>query len=82
MGVGYFLLSRYITPLRSRTGVYTHAEFLELRYNASMRVLSTILQTLYRMVAMALVVYFLATIFNAIIGVPMWLAIAGAAQMG
>ena len=78
MGVGFFLLSRYITPLLYRTGVYTNAEFLELRYNASMRVLSTILQTLYRMVAMALVVYSLATIFNVIIGVPMWPAIAGA----
>jgi len=76
MGVGYFLLSRYITPLLYRTGVYTNAEFLELRYNAAMRVLSTILQTLYRMVAMALVVYSLATIFNVILGVPMWPAIA------
>ena len=78
MGVGYFLLSRYITPLLYRTGVYTNAEFLELRYNATMRVLSTILQTLYRMVAMALVVYSLATIFNVILGVPMWPAIVGA----
>ncbi len=78
MGVGYFLLSRYITPLLYRTGVYTNAEFLELRYNAAMRVLSTILQTLYRMVAMALVVYSLAMIFNVILGVPMWPAIAGA----
>jgi len=78
MGIGYFLLSRYITPLLYRTGVYTNAEFLELRYNAPMRVLSTILQTLYRMVAMALVVYSLATIFNVILGVPMWPAIAGA----
>jgi SSS family solute:Na+ symporter len=77
MGLGYFLLSRYITPLLYRTGVYTNAEFLELRYNTAMRVLSTILQTLYRMVAMALVVYSLATIFNVILGVPMWPAIAG-----
>jgi SSS family solute:Na+ symporter len=78
LGAGFIFLSRYITPLLYRTGVYTNAEFLELRYNAAMRVLSTILQTLYRMVAMALVVYSLATIFNVILGVPMWPAIAGA----
>jgi len=78
LGAGFIFLSRYITPLLYRTGVYTNAELLELRYNAPMRVLSTILQTLYRMVAMALVVYSLATIFNVILGVPMWPAIAGA----
>lgn len=70
MGFGYLILSRWIVPLLYRSGVYTNAQYLELRFNAPMRVLSTILQILYRAVAMALVMYSLATIFKIILGVP------------
>ncbi len=56
MGIGSVLLSRYLVPLLYRTGVYTNAEYLQLRYNASLRFASVVLQILYRFVAMAMVV--------------------------
>ena len=55
-----------------RTGVYTNAEYLQLRYTASLRIASAILQVLYRFVAMALVVYAMATMFRVIIGIDLW----------
>ncbi|MHC4404663.1 MAG: sodium:solute symporter family protein [Planctomycetota bacterium] len=75
MGIGSVLLSRYITPLLYRTGVYTNAEYLELRYTPSLRIASAILQTLYRFVAMAMVVYAMAMMFNVIIGIGLWTGI-------
>lgn len=72
MGIGSILLSRYIVPLLYRTGVYTNAEYLELRYTASLRIASAILQVLYRFVAMALVVFAMATVFRVIIGIDLW----------
>ena len=72
MGIGSVLLSRYIVPLLYRTGVYTNAEYLELRYTASLRTATAILQVLYRFVAMGLVVYAMATMFKVIIGVDLW----------
>ena len=72
MGIGSILLSRYIAPLLYRTGVYTNAEYLELRYTPSLRIASAILQTLYRFVAMALVAYAMATMFHVIVGVDLW----------
>ena len=72
MGIGTIFLSRYIAPLLYRTGVYTNAEYLELRFNAPLRVTSAVLQVLYRFVAMALVVYAMATMFNVIIGLDLW----------
>jgi SSS family solute:Na+ symporter len=78
MGLGSLLLSRYITPLLYRTGVYTNAEYLALRYTPSLRIASAILQVLYRFVAMALVVYAMATMFNVIVGIDLWLGVWGA----
>jgi len=75
MGIGSLLLSRYITPLLYRTGVYTNAEYLALRYTPSLRIASAILQVLYRFVAMALVVYAMATMFNVIVGIDLWLGV-------
>lgn len=75
MGIGSVLLSRYITPLLYRTGVYTNAEYLALRYTPSLRIASAVLQVLYRFVAMALVVYAMATMFNVIVGIDLWLGV-------
>jgi len=72
MGIGTILLSRYIAPLLYRTGVYTNAEYLELRFNAPLRIMSAAVQVLYRFVAMALVVYAMATMFHVIIGFNLW----------
>lgn len=72
MGIGSLLLSRYITPLLYRTGVYTNAEYLSLRYTPSLRIASAVLQVLYRFVAMALVVYAMATMFKVIVGIDLW----------
>jgi SSS family solute:Na+ symporter len=78
MGIGSILLSRYVTPLLYRTGVYTNAEYLELRYSSTLRTVSAVFQTLYRFVAMALVVYAMATMFQVILGIDLWLGVWGA----
>lgn len=72
MGIGSILLSRYVAPLLCRTGVYTNAEYLELRYTKSLRIASAVIQLLYRFVAMALVVYAMATVFKVIVGIDLW----------
>ena len=59
----------------NRTGFYTNAEYLELRFTRSLRIASAILQTFYRFVAMAMVVYAMATMFNVIIGIDQWHAV-------
>ena len=78
MGIGSILLSRYIAPLLYRTGVYTNAQYLELRYTPSLRIASAVLQVLYRFVAMALVVYAMATMFKVIIGLDLWYGVSAA----
>ena len=75
MGIGSVLLSRYVAPLLYRTGVVTNAQYLELRFTASLRIASAILQVLYRFVAMALVVYAMATMFQVIVGIDLWLGV-------
>lgn len=75
MGIGSILLSRYIAPLLYRTGVYTNAEYLELRFTPSLRIASAVLQAFYRFVAMALVVYAMATMFQVILGIDLWVGI-------
>ena len=72
MGIGSVLLSRYVAPLLYRTGVYTNAEYLELRFGPVLRVLSAVLQVLYRFVAMALVVYAVAMVFQVVLGITLW----------
>ncbi len=72
LAIGSLALSRYVAPLLYRTGVYTNAEYLELRFGPVLRLLSAVLQTLYRFVAMALVVYALAMIFQEILGMKRW----------
>ncbi|MHC4179446.1 MAG: sodium:solute symporter family protein, partial [Planctomycetota bacterium] len=78
MGIGSILLSRYVAPLLYRTGVYTNAEYLELRFGPALRVLSAVLQVLYRSVAMALVVYAVAIVFKEILGMELWLGVCAA----
>ena len=75
MGIGSVLLSRYVAPLLYRTGVYTNAQYLELRFGRGLRLASAMLQVLYRFVAMALVVYAVATMFKVIIDFDLWLGV-------
>ena len=75
IGFGFLMFSRWIVPLLYRSGVYTNAEFLELRYNAATRVVSVVLQTFYRFIAMAVVVYSMAVMFQVILGIDLWNAI-------
>ena len=77
-GIGFLVMSRWITPLLYRARVYTNAEFLELRYNLAMRITSAVFQTFYRFVAMGLVVYSMAIMFQVILAVDLWNAIWGA----
>lgn len=71
MAFGTYILARYLAPMLYRSGVVTNAEFLELRFTPSMRKASALIQILYRFIAMALVGYALATMFNVVMGVEM-----------
>ncbi len=77
VGFGFLIMSRWIIPLMYRCGVYTNAEYLELRYNVALRVTSVIVQTLYRFVAMGMVVYSVASVFHVLLGVDLWAAVWG-----
>ena len=75
VGFGFILLSRWIVPLLYRSGVYTNAQYLELRYNRALRVTSVIVQSLYRLVAVGMVVYSVASVFHVLLGVDLWGAV-------
>ena len=71
MAFGTYILARYLAPMLYRSGVVTNAEFLELRFNRSMRIASAIIQIFYRFIPLALVGYALATMFKVVVGVEM-----------
>ena len=77
-GFGFIIMSRWVVPLMYRCGVYTNAEYLELRYNTALRITSVIIQTMYRFVAMGMVVYSVAAAFHVLLGVDLWGAVWGA----
>jgi SSS family solute:Na+ symporter len=77
-GLGFIIMSRWVVPLMYRCGVYTNAEYLELRFNTALRVTSVIGQTLYRFVAMGMVVYSMAAAFHVLLGLDLWWAVWGA----
>ena len=77
IGIGFLILSRWIVPLMYRCGVYTNAEYLELRYNRALRLTSVVIQTLYRFVAMGMVVYSVAAAFHVLLGIDLWWAVWG-----
>jgi SSS family solute:Na+ symporter len=52
--VGWFLLAHFIAPQMYRAGMYTNAEYLEARFNLATRVVSAIVQALYRMLVLGL----------------------------
>jgi SSS family solute:Na+ symporter len=71
MAFGTYILARYLAPMLYRSGVVTNAEFLELRFTPRMRMASALIQILYRLIALALVGYALATMFKVVLGVEM-----------
>ncbi len=75
VGYGFILMSRWIVPLLYRCGVYTNAQYLELRYNAALRVTSVIVQSLYRLVVVGMVVYSVASVFHVLVGADLWVAV-------
>ena len=60
-----------------RSGVYTNAEFLDLRFDAPLRVASVVVQSLYGLVVVGMVVYSVATVFHVLLGVNLWWAVWG-----
>jgi SSS family solute:Na+ symporter len=78
LGLGFILMSRWVVPLMYRCGIYTNAEYLELRFNTTLRTTSVIVQTMYRFVAMGMVVYSVAAAFHVLLGVGLWGAVWGA----
>ena len=75
IGLGFIVMSRWIVPLMFRCGVYTNAEYLELRYNTALRITSVVIQSMYRFVAMGMVVYSVAAAFHVLLGVDLWGAV-------
>ncbi len=75
VGYGFILMSQWVIPLLYRCGVYTNAQYLELRYNAALRVTSVIVQSLYRLVVVSMVVYSVASVFHVLLGVDLWGAV-------
>ena len=71
MAFGTYILARYLAPMLYRSGVVTNAEFLQLRFTPRMRMASALIQILYRLIALALVGYALATMFKVVLGVEM-----------
>ena len=61
-----------MAPLLHRAGLYTNAQYLELRFSRALRIAAAVLQILYRTVAMALVVYAVAVMFREITGLERW----------
>jgi SSS family solute:Na+ symporter len=77
-GFGFIIMSRWVVPLMYRCGVYTNAEYLELRFNTALRIVSVVIQSMYRFVAMGMVVYSVAAAFHVLLGVDLWGAVWGA----
>jgi Na+/proline symporter len=75
IGIGSIFVSRYMAPLLHRAGLYTNAQYLELRFSLALRICAAVLQILYRTVAMALVVYAVAVMFKEITGLERWLGV-------
>jgi len=77
--IGFVALSRWVLPSLYKSGVYTNAEYMEDRYTRELRVFSMVLQVLYRIVAIAIVVYTTALMFQVVLGVEeLWTAILAA----
>ena len=53
--VGWFLLAHFIAPQMYRAGMYTNAEYLEARFNLATRVISALVQALYRMLVLGII---------------------------
>ena len=69
MTFGFMALARWVIPSLFKHKIFTNAEFLEERYTRSLRVFSMILQVMYRTVAIAVVVYATAQMFEVVLGV-------------
>lgn len=76
-GFGFIIMSRWVVPLMYRCGIYTNAEYLQLRYNTALRITSVLVQMFYRFVAMGMVVYSVAAAFHVLLGVDLWGAVWG-----
>lgn len=69
MAFATYILARYLAPMLYRSGVVTNAEFLALRFTPSMRIASAVVQVFYRFIAMALVGYAMAKMFQVVVGI-------------
>ena len=73
--LGFVAFSRYVIPSLYQRKLYTNAEFLEQRYAAGLRLFSMIIQTLYRIVAITLMVYATALMFRVLLDLSLWNAV-------
>ena len=53
--LGWFLLANWIALPMYRAGMYTNAEYLEARFSLSARVISALVQALYRTLVLAII---------------------------
>ena len=52
---GWLLLAHFIAPQMYRAGMYTNAEYLEARFSLAARVISAVVQALYRMMVLGII---------------------------
>ena len=52
---GWLLLAHFVAPQMYRAGMYTNAEYLEARFSLPARVISALVQALYRMLVLGII---------------------------
>ncbi len=52
---GWVLLAHFVAPQMYRAGMYTNAEYLEARFSLAARVISALVQALYRMLVLGII---------------------------
>lgn len=52
---GWVLLAHFVAPQMYRAGMYTNAEYLEARFTLAARVISALVQALYRMLVLGII---------------------------
>ena len=64
---GFLALTRFVIPGLRSGKLYTNAEYLEKRYTPGLRVLSMILQSIHRIIALTLMIYATGIMFQVVL---------------
>ncbi|NIP95724.1 MAG: hypothetical protein GWO24_20705, partial [Akkermansiaceae bacterium] len=81
---GWLLLSHYVGIPMYRRGMYTNAEYLEARFGVGARVISVLVQVLYRTVMIGMIstaIFLTLTVVCGWGSVQAWAAVAGVALL-